>query len=143
MSRIKIEVPDTVLTKLSIPVRITDINYGNHVGNDSLVGMVQEARVLWLKQGGYDELNIEGQGLIMSDLAMEYKSESFYGDTLDITLSVNRITRASFDLYFSISARRNNAEILIARAKTGMVCFDYSNRKVTALPERFLAFLQP
>jgi acyl-CoA thioesterase FadM len=32
---------------------------------------------------------------------------------------------------------------LVAVAKTGMVCFDYSSRKVTAVPAQALAKLRP
>ena len=133
--------PEKITDSVSIPVRITDINYGNHVGNDSLVGIVQEARVLWLKKGGYDELNIEGAGLIMSDLAMEYKNESFYGDTIDVKIGVSDLTKISFGLYYTMTARRNDTELLIARAKTGMICYDYKAGKITNLPVRFITFL--
>ncbi|HMJ47590.1 MAG TPA: thioesterase family protein [Ferruginibacter sp.] len=141
MSRIKLEIPENVLANVSIPVRITDINYGNHVGNDSFVGIVQEARVLWLMTGGYDELNIEGAGLIMSDLAMEYKNESYYGDILEIKIGVNEISKISFNLYYVLTVKRKDIELLVAKAKTGMVCYDYKARKITALPVRFITFL--
>lgn len=141
MSRIRISLPSKIIASLSIPVRITDINYGNHVGNDALVGIVHEARVLWLKTGGYNELNIEGAGMIMSDLAMEYKNESYYGDILDIKIAVNEISKVSFNIYFSLSTMRNEQELLIAKAKTGMVCYDYKAGKVTAIPARFVDFL--
>ena len=62
--------PDKKLTEVKVLVRISDINYGNHLGNDSLVSIIHEARILWLKSLNYTELNIEGTGLIMSDLAV-------------------------------------------------------------------------
>ena len=62
MARIKINIPPGFITTLSIPVRITDLNYGNHLGNDSLVSILHEARVQWLKLNGYTELDIEGTG---------------------------------------------------------------------------------
>ena len=141
MARVKLEIPDKILASVTVPVRITDINYGSHVGNDSLVGIVQEARVLWLRTGGYDELNIEGTGLIMADLAMEYKSESYYGDIIEIKIAVGAISKISFDLYYVLSAKRKNKELMVAKAKTAMVCYNYKAGKIAPLPEPFLTFL--
>jgi acyl-CoA thioester hydrolase len=135
MARIKLEIPQQFLATFHIPVRITDINYGNHMGNDSFVGIIHEARMMWLHQYGFTELNIEGIGLIMSDLAVEFKSESFYGDQLEVKISASEISRLSFELYYQLSARRNNERILLANAKTGMICYDYTAKKVAGMPE--------
>ena len=73
MARIKIDIPEQVIGTFTIPIRIADINYGNHVGNDAFVSIIHEARMQWLQQYRYTELKIEGIGLIMSDLAIEFK----------------------------------------------------------------------
>lgn len=138
MARIKIDIPENSIAQIILPVRITDINYGNHLGNDSLVSIVHEARVQWLKQHDYTELNVEGIGLIMSDLAVEYKSESFYGDQLTIKIAVGEITAVSFELYYHIF---NQHKKEIAKAKTGMVCYDYEKKKMAAVPADFLRFV--
>jgi acyl-CoA thioester hydrolase len=142
MGRIKLEMPGNILALISIPVRITDINYGNHLGNDSLVSIVHEARVLWLKQHDYTELNACGAGLIMGDLAVEYLRESFYGDTLNISVAAGEITKVSFELFYSIETKRDEKNILIAKAKTGMICYDYTNKKVISIPEDLLNLLK-
>jgi acyl-CoA thioester hydrolase len=141
MARIKIDIPEKVIGTFIIPVRIADINYGNHVGNDAFVSIIHEARMQWLKQYDYTELKIEGVGLIMSDLAIEFKSESFYGDVVEVKLAVADITRVGFDLYYQLFAKRNNENILLANAKTGMVCFAYDKRKVVGIPEKLSAIL--
>jgi acyl-CoA thioester hydrolase len=137
MARVKLEVPEHKIFTANIPVRITDVNYGNHVGNDALVSIVHEARMQWLSANNYTELNIGGAALIMADLAVEYKAESFYGDTLNVAISIGEITKISFEIFYEISTTRNDKKILIANAKTGMVCFDYEARKVTSVPEIF------
>jgi acyl-CoA thioester hydrolase len=141
MPRIKIEFPDKTLTTIIIPIRITDINYGNHVGNDSFVAIIHEARVQWLKQSQLSELNIGGGGLIMSDLAIEFKSESFYGDMIEVKISAGEISRVGFELYYQLSVVRNDQTILLANAKTGMICYDYTTKKVVAVPETFKQLL--
>ena len=139
MARIRINMPHKKLTEVKVLVRISDINYGNHLGNDSLVSIIHEARILWLKSLNYTELNIEGTGLIMSDLAVEYKNESFYGDELTIAIYAGEISPVSFELYYSIT---NQEEKLIAKAKTGMVCYDYELKKVSAVPGKLKEILE-
>ena len=78
---------------ITVPVGITDINCGNHLGNDSLVSLLHEARVAWLRQHGFTELDVAGASLIRGDLAVEYVKESFYGDVLHISISASGISR--------------------------------------------------
>ena len=135
MSRIKLTMPLKIIGTVQIPVRITDINYGNHLGNDALVSILHEARVLWLKQQQYTELNAGGTGLIMGDLAVEYLNESFYGDTLTISIATGDITRVSFELYYLVETGREEKSVPVARAKTGLICYDYQLKKVVVVPE--------
>lgn len=141
MARIKITIPQKKIFSTHLPVRISDINYGNHLGNDALVSLLHEARVQWLASGNYTELNIEGIGLIQGDLAVEYKNESYYGDTLLISLAIDEIQKASFEIFYEITTERNGSPLIIAKAKTGMVCFNYETKKVAGVPEKFIEFL--
>ena len=141
MARIKLAIPEQKIFATTIAVSITDINYGNHVGNDAFVRLVHEARVQWLSSNNYTELNIEGASLIMADLAVEYKGESFYGDILQIEMAVGEISRAGFELYYQITTNRDGENLLIAKAKTGMVCYNYDEKKVRELPGKFIALL--
>lgn len=141
MARNKIEIPQTYIATFHIPVRITDINYSNHLGNDSFVSLIHEARMQWLVQHGYSELNVEGKGLIMSDLAVDFKNESFYGDQLSIEISIGEITRVSFEIFYRLTSKRDEVTLVLALAKTTMVCFDYSIKKVAAIPEKWRGIL--
>jgi acyl-CoA thioester hydrolase len=142
MARVKLEVPIQKIFTTEIPVRITDVNYGNHVGNDALVSIIHEARMQWLAANNYTELNIGGAALIMADLAVEYKAESFYGDNLNVAISIGEITKISFEIFYEITTTRNHKKILVANAKTGMVCFDYEVRRVTHIPSAFSAIIK-
>jgi acyl-CoA thioesterase FadM len=141
MSRIKIEIPEKIIGTFIIPIRIADINYGNHVGNDAFVSIIHEARMQWLQLYGYTELKIEGIGLIMSDLAIEFKNESFYGDLVEVRLGAGEVSRVGFELYYQLLAKRNTENIILANAKTGMVCYDYDAKKVAAIPDKLKMLL--
>src|SRR3954470_9924073 len=134
MARIKVELPEQFTFSTTIPVRITDLNYGKHVGNDTILSMIHEARVQYLQKLGYGELELAGVGVIMSDVGIEFKSELFYGDAVIASLVAGDITKVSFDLYYKLEKRSGDTTQLVAVAKTGMVCYDYSKKKVAAIP---------
>ncbi|MGN6532362.1 MAG: acyl-CoA thioesterase [Ginsengibacter sp.] len=141
MARLKIELPQKLLATLSIPVRITDINYGNHLGHNALVEIIHEARVQFLNRHGFTELNVAGIALIMSELLVEFKTESFYNDLLQIQIFSGEIARVSFELFYEIAVNRNEQKLVIALAKTGMVCYNYEIKKVRPVPVELKSIL--
>ncbi len=135
MSRIKLRLPDMVHYCTEIEVRIADINYGNHMSNDCYLKYMQESRLRFLASHGYSELNLAGTSVIMGDTAIVFKKECFYKDILLIEITVAGFGSRSFDLFYRFK-RKETVEI-VCEAKTGMVCYDYINRKTTAVPEEF------
>ncbi|HEY8915178.1 MAG TPA: thioesterase family protein [Chitinophaga sp.] len=133
MARVKLELPAQFNFSTSIPIRIQDLNYGKHVGNDAILSIMHEARIQYLQARDLKELDEAGTGLIMADVAIAYKGESFHGDVLEVEVAAAEHSATGFDLYYRITALRKDARILIAEGKTGMVCFDYTQRKVTRL----------
>lgn len=133
MARIKLSLPENFTFSTRLPVRITDINYGNHLGNDAVLGLLHEARMQFLKASGYSELSLAGVGLIMADVAIEFKAEAFYGDVLTAYVAAGEFTKVGFEIYYKLV--KSEEETTIALAKTGMVCFDYERRKVAAIPD--------
>ncbi len=134
MARVKITFPDhDPLFRTTIPVRIGDVNYGGHVGNDAFLSLVHETRMRWLRQAGYDELNAGGVSLIMADVMIAYKAEAFYGDELEVVLYADEVTNASFDLLYHFSTMRDGVLRDVIHAKTGMICFDYQVRRVSPM----------
>lgn len=142
MSRVKVQFPHNNPRYIAdIAVRISDINYGNHVGNDSVLSIIHEARMQMLAAGGFTEMNAGGNSLIMADVVIAYKAESFYGDKLRVIVYADDIGSGSFGLLYRIVATRGDATIDIAHARTGMVCFDYNTRKIAAMTDTLRNFL--
>ncbi|MFL5810974.1 MAG: acyl-CoA thioesterase [Flavisolibacter sp.] len=132
MSRIRIQLPEQFSFSTIIQVRITDLNYGGHVGNDTILTLVHEARMQFLKNSGYTEMNMEGVGMIMIDAGIEFRLELFYGDEVKIFVAATEFSRAGFNLYYKLM----KDETIVAIAKTGMVCYDYEKKKVVSIPTR-------
>ena len=138
MARIKIELPDKFVFTTKIPVRISDVNYGGHVGNDSILSIIHEIRVQYFKSLGYTELNFAGAGIIMSDVSIEFKNEVFYGEEIIASLAIGEITTIAFDIFYKLEKKIGDKIVTVAIAKTWIVCYDYSKKKVTPMPEEIL-----
>ena len=134
MERIKINLPVTFIFSTSITIRITDLNYGAHVGNDTFLSLLQEARQQFLMSYGYKELSFEGVGLILMDAAIEYKRELNYADVIKISVAASGFDKYGFDLFYRMELITLNETTLVAKAKTGMLCYDYEKRKLVAIP---------
>ncbi|MCS6771078.1 MAG: thioesterase family protein [Kiritimatiellae bacterium] len=136
MPRQKIILPETWLYETVVPIRITDLNYGRHVGNDTILGLLQEARVRWLRSLGYDSELLEGSlGLILVDLAVRFRSELTYGDDLLVRLTVSEWSHTGFELaYLGLKASDRSEAV---RALTGLVFFDYASKRIAAAPPDF------
>lgn len=139
MARVKVDIPAHVHFEARLPIRITDLNYGAHLGNDALLSMLHEARLQLLKHFGYDEMNIGGASLIMADVAISYKGEAFYGDTLYIKMAFDELNKYGFDITYHVLNQQGKE---VARAKTGMLCFDYKERKLVSLPQEARAKIE-
>lgn len=135
MARIKIDLPPNLPFETELEVRITDINYGGHLGNHALLGLLHEARLRFLAEKGFSEIDAGGCGTIMSDTAVVFKGEVFHGRRLLVRVAAAEPTRTGCDLYYQVLDAAAGTET--ARAKTGIVFFDYQSRKMSRMPDPF------
>lgn len=134
MARIQLTFPETFIYETEMPVRVSDLNYGGHLGHDAVLTIMQEARVQFYRHLGFnDEVSFQDRiGQVIADVAIQYKSEGFLGDTLVIRIAVDEITRYGFEMHYLITNKSTGNEV--ARGKTGIVCFDYATRKIAQIP---------
>jgi len=72
----------------------------------------------------------------MVDAAVQYKAEGFYGDVLTIEVGIKDITKTGCNIVYQLTNKET--EKVIAIVKTGIVFFDYKERKVVPIPQKFL-----
>ncbi len=126
--------------RIALPVRVTDINYGGHLGNDALVALLHEARARWLASLGHSEADVGGgTGLIMTRLEVDFRAEVFAHQTLGFTLEAEEVGRAGFRQRIRIE--REEDGVLVAEASTRFAAFDYARRRIARLPAEFAALL--
>ena len=133
MPRIKLKSLEIYPFAIELDVRITDLNYGGHLGNDRLLSLVHEVRVAFLAEHGLSELDCGGVSLIMGDAALVFQGEAYAGDVLRLEVAAGEASRSGFRLFYRITRPSDGSPI--ALAETGMVCFDYQARKICPLPE--------
>jgi 4-hydroxybenzoyl-CoA thioesterase len=141
MARLRISLPEQFIFSTDIPLYISHINYGGHLDNALLLTVVSEARVRFFKSLGYSELDVEGLGVIMADAAVQYRSEAFHGETMVVQMTPVDLHDKGFDLAWCLTDKTSGREV--ARGKSGMLCFDYGQRKVQSVPAAFLNKIGP
>jgi acyl-CoA thioester hydrolase len=139
MPRIKLNEQQEYAFHYRLLLEPRDINYGGHLGNDAPVSILGSARGSMFRSMGLSEMDLgDGKtGIIMSDLAVNYKSEAFMFDELLIDTHVGEISRSSFRLFHRIK----KGQIVVALVETGITTFSYALRKVVPVPEAFLKLL--
>lgn len=142
MARSKIIFPKhDALFQTVIQVRITDINYGNHLGNDSMLSILHEARMQFLAAHQMSEMDVKGAGLILAEALILYKGQAYFGDRLQVKIWADDLTNVSFDMLYEVTATSAENTLLVAQAKTTMVCYDYDKQKPQPLTAALVAIL--
>ena len=139
MARLSLTLPDRFPFATELTVRVTDLNYGNHLGNDRLLGMLHEARLRFLRAHGLSEGDCAGTALVLADAAVVYRAESFAGDRLRIEVALGDPGRVSCDVFYRVTRLGDDA--LVAEAKTALVFLDPASRRPTAVPARVRALI--
>lgn len=99
MARLKLEFPeDQYYYSTQLTVRVTDINSANHLGNDSMISMISEARARFLFEFGIEETEGDGTGIIVTDLATTYKAEAHARDQLLFEVGVMDFNKSGIAL---------------------------------------------
>jgi len=135
VSRVRLDLPEKFLFTTEVALRVSDINYGGHLGNDAVLSLAQEARIRFLHAHGWSERDVAGVGIIMTDAVVVYRSEAFYGDILAIDVAVADVQQLGCDFLFRMVNKASGKEV--ARVKTGVAFFDYVHRKPVPVPNAF------
>lgn len=140
MPRIKLSALDRYAFRWEYTIGVRDLNYGGHLANDALAGILQEARVRALDELGYTELNLgDGQtATIMGDSVINFLGEGHLLNTLSIETHFAELRARNLRCFHRVSGPQGP----VALAEAGIIGFNYGTRKVVAFPVAFLEKLQ-
>ena len=120
---------------ISLRVRVGDLNYGNHVGHQNYLLYFQEARIAYLKQFGFSELDIAGRAIMVAEANCRYQKELFFDDKLSIGCRVSRLKKRLFTMEYVIMRLKDKS--VCAEGFTTCLCLDNSTKKSVRLPQAF------
>lgn len=122
--------------RFSIPltVRVIDLNYANHVGYQNYFSFFQEARIAYLNQFNYSEMDIEGHGMIIGEANCRYKQELFLHDQIQVACAVTELMSKGFVMEYQIS----KAKAICATGHTKNYCYDYQTKQVIRPSKAFV-----
>ena len=124
-----------MLFRHELAVRITDLNYGNHLGHDTLVSLLHEARAAFFRHLGFEEWDTEGCALVVVDLVVSYRAEARFGQVLEVAIGLGDVGSRSCELLYRVTDR--NRGTVVALAMTGVVFLDPSTHRVVTIPAAF------
>lgn len=115
-------------------VRVGDINYGGHMGNDKALLLFHDARMHFLEDLGFSESNIGGPGIIMGDAHVYFKKEVFRGDELKAYVHIENLREVAFEMHYTIK----RGDDVVFFGSTKLIAFDYDKRKLVKIPDAFV-----
>jgi acyl-CoA thioesterase FadM len=137
MSKKTINLPEHFVFSMEYSVLYSDVNSANHLGADRVLPIVMEAQLRFIKHLGFaDATAFEDAGLIMAHSEVQYLAEAEYSDQLKIELAADNFREKSFEFIYRILNFSKNNEM--ARVVTTLLFFDYQNKRVIAVPEKFI-----
>ena len=128
MAKLSIELPKSFSFKTEIPVLIQHVNRANHLANEHLVAMLNEARTRFSASLDWSQSVTQRENFINADLAVIYKAEAHYGDELIIEVAAADFSRFGCDYLYRVSKKADGR--LVAIAKTAMLHFNYQLKRL-------------
>ncbi|MGI9275130.1 MAG: acyl-CoA thioesterase [Endozoicomonas sp.] len=133
MARVQIELPEQFHFSIEIPIRVGDINKADHLGNDALIGFINEAWIQFMHHKELSTFEVNGLGFVMADIAVIYQSEGFYGETLRVDVAPDNLHQYGCDIVYRVTEVRSSRPV--AKAKTALMMMDYNTRMPANPPE--------
>ncbi|MFM9270673.1 acyl-CoA thioesterase [Halomonas elongata] len=133
MERVRLEFPEADIRHCHpMSVRITDMNYGRHLGHDAVVSLMHEARVQALASRGLSEGDMEGYLCVVADLAVQYQAESRWPDALVVDTAIPAPSRKAIAVYHRL--RRESDDRSVATARLNLMLIDPDTGRPAPVP---------
>jgi len=120
-----------------VDVRFRDCDPLGHANNAVYLTYLEQTRLhYWRELWGFGTESSAVPGVIMARAEIDYRRPSFYGQLLEVRLSLAAIGRTSFTYDYEIVDGSNN---VIATARTVQVMYDYEKARPVPIPDEVRA----
>ncbi|HSH48012.1 MAG TPA: thioesterase family protein [Halomonas sp.] len=134
MQRVRLEFPDADLRhQHPLTVRITDMNYGRHLGHDAVISLLHEARANALEALGLSEADMGGYPSVAADIAVQYQAEARWPDALVVDTAIPAPARKVVTVYHRI--RRESDARVVATARINLMLVDRQSGRPVTIPD--------
>lgn len=135
MERVKLEFPaEAIIHRHPLTVRVTDMNYGRHLGHDALVSLLHEARIQAFAALDLPEWDMHGYPTVVADLAVQYQSEARWPNALIIATAVPEPQGKALTVYQRIY--QAESEQIVATARVNQLLIDVASGRPVEVPEQ-------
>ena len=140
-NKVNITFPEKENFSSKLRVRINDVNFGNHLDYAALLEMVGNVRAQFFKSNDCNEMDIDGAGLMIKNVYVDYLSEVSFDELLELKLYVTDVKGPKANMLFLVKSLDTAKEV--AKIAIRIVFFDYKNRKLRSAPEKFIHMAAP
>lgn len=112
------------------------VYYANHLK------YMERARTEWLRSLGFELPDLkDGDGVLftVAKLSLEYKKPALFNDTLSVSVEMDHMARAYFDLTQQVT---RDGEELICRGTVRIACVDAGTLKPRGIPQKLITEFQ-
>lgn len=140
MERVKLDFPaEAVIHRHLLTVRVTDMNYGRHLGHDAVVSLLHEARIQAFAALDLPEWDMHSHPSVVADLAIQYHSEARWPDALLIETAVPEPQGKALIIYQRIY--QADSEQLVATSRVNQLLIDLATGRPAEVPTQVIQAL--
>ncbi|WP_075881570.1 acyl-CoA thioesterase [Vreelandella massiliensis] len=133
MERVKLDFPaEALIHRHPLAVRVTDMNYGRHLGHDALVSLLHEARLQAFLALDLPEWDMAGYPSVVADLTVQYQSEAHCPDRLVVETAVPILRGKALTVYHRV--RKQDSDQVVATARLNVLLIDPALGRPVAVP---------
>ena len=115
-------------------IKQEDLNYGNHVGNETALLFFQWARESFLRQNNLSETNIgDGNGFIQVEATVQYKKQLFLNQKIEVRIAKIEIKGLKIVFEYEIYSGQD----LAITGTATVLAYNYEEQKVKKVPTNF------
>ncbi|MBX7094454.1 MAG: acyl-CoA thioesterase [Flavobacteriales bacterium] len=118
-----------------IEVRFVDIDVMGHVNNAVYLNYFEQARMHFFRAKIGTEWDWVNHGILLARNEIDYKEPTLLFDDLHIETWLGKVGTKSLEMEYEVFVPESGSRKIKAKGKSVLVCFDYTRKCTTEVPE--------
>lgn len=123
--------------KTNIQLRFADMDSLGHVNNANYLTYIELARCNYLNEVLEIPVDFSDLSVILAKAELDFIKPVKFGDSIEIGCACSRIGNKSFDLTYEIFQKTKDEQVLVLKAKTILVAFNYPKDATVEIPKNW------